>query len=116
MILPKGITGFLGKDTAPPQILDEKAFRQMCYSIAKENGGTVFDHTPVLFSSIVMVRFLLRRMCSMPYKTSRVHLIGKSTSKLSKKTENRVICQSSVPKYCATLSAQGSAKMKKISR
>ena len=44
MILPKGITGFLGKDTAPPQILDEKAFRQMCYSIAKENGGTVFDH------------------------------------------------------------------------
>ena len=43
MILPKGITGFLGKDTAPPPILDEKAFRQMCYSIAKENGGTVTE-------------------------------------------------------------------------
>lgn len=43
MILPKGITGFGGVDTAPPPHLDEKAFCQMCYSIAMENGGTVTE-------------------------------------------------------------------------
>ena len=34
MMLPRGITGFWGADTAPPPHLDEKAFRQMCCSIA----------------------------------------------------------------------------------
>lgn len=43
MILPRGITGFGGTDTAPPPHLDEKAFCQMCYSIALENGGTVTE-------------------------------------------------------------------------
>lgn len=43
MILPKGITGFWGTDTAPPPHLDEKAFCQMCYSIAMENGGNVTE-------------------------------------------------------------------------
>lgn len=43
MILPRGITGFWGTDTAPPPHLDEKAFCQMCYSIAMENGGTVAE-------------------------------------------------------------------------
>lgn len=43
MILPRGITGFWGTDTAPPPHLDEKAFCQMCYSIAMENGGVVTE-------------------------------------------------------------------------
>lgn len=43
MILPRGITGFWGTDTAPPPHFDEKAFCQMCYSIALENGGTVAE-------------------------------------------------------------------------
>lgn len=43
MILPRGITGFWDTDTAPPPHLDEKAFCQMCYSIAMENGGTVTE-------------------------------------------------------------------------
>ena len=43
MILPRGITGFWGTATAPPPHLDEKAFCQMCYSIALENGGTVTE-------------------------------------------------------------------------
>lgn len=43
MKLSKGITGFWGVDTAPPPYLDEKAFRQMCYSIVRENGGTVTE-------------------------------------------------------------------------
>lgn len=43
MILPRGITGFWNVDTKPPPLLDEKAFRQMCYSIALENGGTVTE-------------------------------------------------------------------------
>lgn len=43
MILPRGITGFWSVNTAPPPFLDEKAFRQMCYSIARENGGTVTE-------------------------------------------------------------------------
>ena len=43
MMLPRGITGFWGADTAPPPHLDEKAFRQMCCSIALENGGTVTE-------------------------------------------------------------------------
>ena len=43
MILPKGITGFWGTDTAPLPHLDEKAFFQMCHSIAMENGGTVTE-------------------------------------------------------------------------
>ena len=43
MILPRGITGFGGVNTVPPPLLDKKAFRQMCYSIAWENGGTVAE-------------------------------------------------------------------------
>ena len=43
MILPKGITGFWGTDTAPLPHLVEKAFFQMCHSIAMENGGTVTE-------------------------------------------------------------------------
>lgn len=43
MILPKGITGFWGTDTAPLPHLDEKAFFQMCHSIAMKNGGTVTE-------------------------------------------------------------------------
>ena len=43
MILSRGITGFWGTDTAPPPHLDEKAFCQMCYSIAMENGGVVTE-------------------------------------------------------------------------
>ena len=43
MILPKGITGFGGVDTAPPPHLDEKAFCLMCYFIAMGNGGTVTE-------------------------------------------------------------------------
>ena len=43
MILPRGITGFWGTATAPPPHLDEKAFCQMCYSIAMENGGVVTE-------------------------------------------------------------------------
>ena len=42
MILPRGITGFWNGNTAPP-LLDKKAFCQMCYSIAMENGGTVTE-------------------------------------------------------------------------
>ena len=43
MTLSRGITGFWGVDTAPPPFWDEKAFRQMCCSIALENGGTVTE-------------------------------------------------------------------------
>ena len=43
MLLPRGITGFWSVNAAPPQLLDKKAFRQMCYSIALENGGTVTE-------------------------------------------------------------------------
>ena len=43
MILPRGITGFWSVNTAPPPSLDEKAFCQMCYSTAQENGGTVTE-------------------------------------------------------------------------
>ena len=40
MILPRGVTGFWSVNAAPLPLLDEKAFCQMCYSIALENGGT----------------------------------------------------------------------------
>ena len=43
MILPRGITGFWSVNAAPLPLLDEKAFCQMCYSIALENGGTVTE-------------------------------------------------------------------------
>ena len=43
MILPRGITGFWSVNTAPLPLLEEKAFCQMCYSIALENGGTVTE-------------------------------------------------------------------------
>lgn len=40
-LLPRGITGFWSADTEPPPLLDEKAFRRMCYALARESGGTV---------------------------------------------------------------------------
>lgn len=43
MILPRGVTGFWSVNAAPLPLLDEKAFCQMCYSIALENGGTVTE-------------------------------------------------------------------------
>ena len=43
MILPRGITGFWRVNTAPPPLLDEKAFCQMCYALARENGGAVTE-------------------------------------------------------------------------
>ena len=43
MILPRGIAEFWNVNTAPLPLLKEKAFRQMCYSIALENGGTVTE-------------------------------------------------------------------------
>ena len=43
MILPRGVTGFWSVNTAPLPLLDEKAFCQMCCSIALENGGTVTE-------------------------------------------------------------------------
>lgn len=41
--LPRGITGFWGADSAPPPHLDEKAFRQMCYALARASGGQVAE-------------------------------------------------------------------------
>lgn len=43
MILPRGITGFWRMNTAPPSILDEKEFCQMCHVLARKNGGTVTE-------------------------------------------------------------------------
>ena len=43
MILPRGITGFWSVNTASPPLLDEKAFRQMCHALARENGGVVTE-------------------------------------------------------------------------
>lgn len=43
MILPRGITGFGGINTNPPLFLDEKAFRRMCHTLARENGGAVTE-------------------------------------------------------------------------
>ena len=43
MIRPKRFKGFGGVATPPPPHLDEKAFCQMCYFIAMENGGTVTE-------------------------------------------------------------------------
>lgn len=43
MILPRRITGFWSVNTAPLPLLGEKAFCQMCYSIALENGGAVTE-------------------------------------------------------------------------
>ena len=37
------IAEFWNVNAAPPPFLDEKAFCQMCYSIALENGGTVTE-------------------------------------------------------------------------
>lgn len=43
MILPRGITGFWNGNAAPPPLLDEKAFRQMCHTLARKNGGAVTE-------------------------------------------------------------------------
>lgn len=43
MILPRGITGFWSGNAAPPPFLDEKAFRRMCYTLARKNGGAVTE-------------------------------------------------------------------------
>lgn len=49
MMLTRGITGFWNVRTAPPPFLDETVFRQMCHTLALQNGGTVSevdtDHT-----------------------------------------------------------------------
>ena len=42
-LLPRGITGFWSADTEPPPLLDEKAFRRMCHTLARESGGTVAE-------------------------------------------------------------------------
>ena len=43
MILPRGITGFWSANTAPLPLLEEKAFRQMCHTLSRKNGGTVTE-------------------------------------------------------------------------
>ena len=43
MILPRGITGFWSVSTAPLPLLDEKAFRQMCHTLSRKNGGAVTE-------------------------------------------------------------------------
>lgn len=40
-MLPKGITGLGQRDNASIPIQDQRLFRQLCYSIARENHGTV---------------------------------------------------------------------------
>lgn len=40
-MLPKGITGFGEWNQSPVSIQDERLFCQLCYSIARENHGTV---------------------------------------------------------------------------
>lgn len=42
-VLLRGITGFWSADTEPPPFLDETAFRQMCYALARENSGTITE-------------------------------------------------------------------------
>lgn len=42
-MLPRGVTGFWSTQTEPPPILDEKTFRRMCYTLARENGGVVTE-------------------------------------------------------------------------
>ena len=43
MILQRGITGFWNVNTEPPPFLDEKAFRQMCRALARENGRVLTE-------------------------------------------------------------------------
>ena len=43
MMLPRGSTGFWSVNTVPPPLLDEKAFRRMCHTLARENGGAVTE-------------------------------------------------------------------------
>lgn len=43
MILPRGITGFWSVNTASLPLLDEKAFRQMCHTLSRKNGGAVTE-------------------------------------------------------------------------
>ena len=43
MIFPRGITGFWSVNEAPPPLLDEKAFCQMCHVLARKNGGAVTE-------------------------------------------------------------------------
>lgn len=43
MILPRGITGFWSVNAAPLPLLDEKAFRQMCHTLSRKNGGAVTE-------------------------------------------------------------------------
>ena len=61
MILPRGVTGFWSVNAAPLPLLEEKAFCQMCYSIALENGGTVTeldtDTYPRNFYSVKLSRY-----------------------------------------------------------
>ena len=43
MLLPRGITGFWGVTTAPPPLLDGKAFCHMCHTLARKNGGIISE-------------------------------------------------------------------------
>ena len=43
MILPRGVTGFWSVNAAPLPLLDEKAFRQMCHTLSRKNGGAVTE-------------------------------------------------------------------------
>ena len=43
MVLPRGITGFWSVNAAPLPLLDEKAFRQMCHTLSRKNGGAVTE-------------------------------------------------------------------------
>lgn len=43
MILPRGITGFWSMNTAQPPLRKEKAFRQMCHTLAWKNDGVVTE-------------------------------------------------------------------------
>lgn len=42
-MLERGITGSWDVYSAPPSFLDDKAFRQMCHMLARENGGAVAE-------------------------------------------------------------------------
>jgi len=42
MKLPYGVTGFYEKSKEPPK-MDEKQFKQLCYTIMKNNGGKVLE-------------------------------------------------------------------------
>src|SRR5687767_12355815 len=47
MILPNGVTGFSDSEANPPQKVDGKQFKQLCFDFAARNGGKVLEfNTP----------------------------------------------------------------------